>query len=227
MVAPNVARMALTVDLDTGRTALLASMEDLQAAIDGMTERDLLGQSACHGWSRLDVVTHLVFGGYELLAGLASRGAGPPTVDAASFWRAFDDFSSKEDPIQVLMEQRRRTGVYARPEAARTHLRDVFWAVGNGVRDLDERPVVWLGQVFTAGDFAAVWAVENAVHHLDLLVPDPPAPEALRLARRTVDALLPAPTPTGWSDTDAVLVGAGRLSARGDGPLAQELPVLG
>lgn len=219
--------MALTIDLDTGRTALLASIDGLLEAIDGMSELELLEPSACFGWTRLDVVTHLIFGGVEQLMGVATRVDEPPTVDAASYWRSYAELTRGEDRVEELMAQRRRGSSYARPESARVHLRDVFAAVRAGVRDLDERHVAWQGEVFTAGDFTAVWAVEHAVHHLDLLVTEPPPSESLRLARATVDALLRVRTPQSWDDIDAVLIGSGRQTARRDGPIPEELPVLG
>jgi len=71
-------------------------------------------------------------------------------------------------------------------------------------------------RVLTTGDFLATWVVEVAVHHLDLtreLAPPPPPAPALRIARDTIDALAGDPTPAGWSDIDAVLIGAGRVTA--------------
>ena len=219
--------MALTIDIDTGRTALVDSIDSLMEVIDGLSEYDLFTPSRCHGWSRLDVVTHLVFGGTEILMGLASRGDDRPTVDAASYWRSYAQLTSDDDPVEELMAQRRRAMSYRRPDSVRAHLRDVFGAVRTGAVALDDRHVTWQGQTFTAGDFAASWAVEHAVHHLDLRLDDPPAPTALRLARATVDALLSVPTPPTWDDTRAVLIGAGRLPAADDGPHPDELPALG
>ena len=83
----------------------------------------------------------------------------------------------------------------------------------------------------STGDFLATWAVELAVHHLDLgreLDLAPPPGTALRLARATVEALAGQPLREAWSDTDAVLVGTGRrpppADAAGGG---LHLPVLG
>jgi hypothetical protein len=82
--------------------------------------------------------------------------------------------------------------------------------------------------VFAPGDYLAIWAVENAVHHLDLLSDAPAPAEALALTRGTVEALLGEPLPESWSDEDAVLVGTGRMAVpTGHAALSGRLPVLG
>jgi hypothetical protein len=70
------------------------------------------------------------------------------------------------------------------------------------------------GHVLTTGNFLATWATELAVHHLDLdLGEDAPAPdpEALRLARRTAEALAGGPIDAA-SDAEAVLRGWDRVA---------------
>ncbi len=90
------------------------------------------------------------------------------------------------------------------------------------------RCLLWQGHVFTAGDFLAIWAVEDVVHHLDLLSDEPAPPSALRLARRTVEALTDNLVPAGWTDRDATLIATGREPVpTGTGALAARLPVLG
>lgn len=63
------------------------------------------------------------------------------------------------------------------------------------------------------GDFLTTWAVELAVHHLDL-GGDPrfgsPTAGSLRLGRATVEALAGAPLPAEWSDEVCLLAGSGR-----------------
>ena len=84
--------------------------------------------------------------------------------------------------------------------------------------------------MLTTGDFLATWAVELAVHHLDLnaeLAIAPPAAPALRLARSTIEALVDGDVPPSWSDETVVLLGAGRVAVDAASPLAGELPVLG
>jgi hypothetical protein len=88
--------------------------------------------------------------------------------------------------------------------------------------------------VLATGDFLATWAVELAVHHLDLARElDLPAPDpaALRMSRDTVEALV-GELPREWSDETAVLIGTGRVALdermrEQAGPAAARLPAFG
>ena len=178
--------MALTVDLETGRTAFVDSVRGFVAAVDGLDEWSLLGASRCHGWSRLDVVTHVLAGWQEMLGGFVSPVDDAPTVDAASYWPAFDEEYADPDPIVPLMAQRRRSAAYLRPDSARRELSYVAEAVLRGAASCPEGRLTWQGHVFTAGDFLTIWAVEDVIHQVDLLTEEPLPPTALALARDTV-----------------------------------------
>ncbi|CAI9414898.1 maleylpyruvate isomerase N-terminal domain-containing protein [Nocardioides sp. T2.26MG-1] len=180
--------MALTVDLETGRTAFVESVHEFVAAVDDLDEWSLLGASRCHGWTRLEVLVHVVAGWQEMLGGLVSPVDGPSTVDAASYWPAFDE-QDAGDPLLELLAQRRRTTAYARPDSAREQMHDVAEAVVRGATGCADGHHLWQRHVFTAGDFLAVWAVEDVIHQLDLLGERPPAPRALALARATLTEL--------------------------------------
>jgi hypothetical protein len=218
--------MGLTVELEVGRRAFVESVEGLLRAVDGLDEHALLGASRCHGWTRLDVVVHVIGGWQEMLGGLVSVVEDEPTVDAASYWPGFmAEFGG--DPVGDLMAQRRRTAVYGRPVAARDHLRDVAAAVLRGTVAMVDTRRRWQDQVFTAGDFLAVWAVEDAVHHLDLLAPEPAPAGALALSRATIEALA-GPFPEAVPDEEVVLIGTGRRPVPdGLGAVADRLPALG
>jgi hypothetical protein len=95
----------------------------------------------------------------------------------------------------------------------------------HGVGRLGDTRCSWQGHVFAAGDFLAIWAVENVVHHLDLVAADPPPASGLRLARATIEALVDAPLPSTLTDEEAVLIGTGRSPVPdGLGPEAARLP---
>ena len=181
--------MALTVDLETGRTEFVDSVTAFVRAVDAFDEWDLLGASRCHGWTRLDVAVHVTAGWQEMLHGFVSPTDGPPTVDAASYWPAFDAEYADPDPVVPLMAQRRRSAAYLRPESARAQMRDVAEAVLRGAASCVEGHRLWQGHVFTAGDILAIWAVEDAIHQLDLLGDQPVPASALDLARATVAEL--------------------------------------
>ena len=220
--------MGLTVALDAGRAACIDSVRDFVRAVDATDEYDLLGASRCHGWSRLDVVTHVLAGWQEMLGGLVSPVDGEPSVDAASYWPAFAAEYGGQDRVTPLMAQRRRTATYLRPASAVEHLHGVAAVLLRGTEDLRDRHYRWQGHVFTAGDYLSIWAVEDVVHHLDLLTAVHAPAGALSLARQTVEALAGSGLPPEWPDQDAVLVGTGRVPVPdGLGPVAQRLPSLG
>lgn len=180
--------MVLTVDLETGRTAFAESVTAFVRAVDRFSEWDLLGSSRCHGWTRLDVVVHVIAGWQEMLGGFVSPVDDAPTVDAASYWPAFDaEYSG--DPLVALMAQRRRTAAYARPDSAREQLHDVADAVLRGAAACVDGPHLWQGHVFTAGDFLTIWAVEDVIHQVDLIGDEPAPSSAFELARATIAEL--------------------------------------
>jgi hypothetical protein len=114
------------------------------------------------------------------------------------------------------------------------HLRPTADGLLRAVRATGPGAVRFQGHVLQTGDFLATWAVELAVHHLDIareLDLPGPHPEALRMARETVEALA-GELPAGWTDETAVLVGTGRQPLDGAlreqaGPVGERLPVFG
>jgi hypothetical protein len=202
--------MSLTVELEQGRAACRDSVDSFLRAARGIDEYQLLGASRCHGWARLDVLVHVIGGWQEMLAGLVSLVDREPTVDTASYWSAFRAEYGAEDPVEVLTAQRRRSAGFARPSAAVGQLANVGASVLRGIECAPDRHCQWDGQVFAMGDFLALWAVENAVHQLDLDVEAPVDPAALRLVRATVEEITGRPMPDGWSDERVALVGSGR-----------------
>lgn len=221
--------MSLTVPLDAGRATFDASVIAFSDAAAALSGWELLASSRCHGWTRLDVIAHVVAGWQEMLGGFVTVVDDEPTVDAASYWTAFADLTSGSDPVEVLMAQRRRTASYARPAVLLEHLRDVADAVLAGSRGMGVQSACrWQGQVFAPGDFLAIWAVENVVHQLDLVVDDRPPGSGLALARATVESLAGEPLPAEWPDEQAVLIGTGRVPVPHDaGVVGSRLPVLG
>lgn len=222
------AALPLTVPLAHARPAFAESVAAMVRAAEAVPEYDLLGASRCHGWTRLDVVVHVIAGWHEMLGGLVCRVEAAPTVDAASYWGAFAAQYGSLDPVMMLMSQRRRSAAFARPAHAVEQLRDVGAALSTGVELMADQPCRWDGHVFTAGDFLTVWAVEDAVHHLDLLGAEHGSAAALALSRRTVEAIVGSRLPTTWSDEQAVLIGAGREPAPPDATELQDrLPAIG
>lgn len=210
-----------------GRAACVDATEAFVEDVGSLSERELLGASRCHGWTRLDVVVHVIAGWYEMLTGLVSTCEEEPTVDAATYWPAFSEGES-DDVVATLMSQRRRSSTYARPAAAVEELRVVAGAVVRGVQVCPPGRRRWQGHVFELGDFLATWAVEVVVHQLDLRTGASLPASALSLTRGTIESLAGARAPDSWSDVDLVLAGTGRAPAPSDaGAFGDRLPVLG
>lgn len=124
---------------------------------------------------------------------------------------------------------------YRRPTGIVGHLRPTVEGLAAGVSALAPGAVRFQGHVLSTGDFLATWAVELAVHNLDLTrelaLPQPTA-ASLRLCRTTIEALLDARLPEEWSDTTCVLLGFGReradaLQRQSGTAVLDRLPVLG
>ena len=220
--------MSFSVALEEARATCVESVEAFVGAVEGFSEYDVLGPSRCHGWARLEVVAHVISGWQEMLGGLVSRVDAEPTVDAASYWPAFAADYGDEDPVLTVMSQRRRAAAFARPASAVAQLQEVGRSLLRGIGNCDGGNLLWDGHVFATGDFLTVWAVENVVHHLDLLSDHPAPSSGLDLARRTTEALAGVQLPATWSDSDATLIGTGRLPVPpGSEVDASRFPALG
>lgn len=177
--------MSFTVPHDEGVAAFLPAVDAFVQASLAPDELDLLAASRCHGWTRFDVVDHVLAGWRELLGGMAARTSGPATVDAVTYWTGWGEDHAGDDPVLVLMAERRHADAQPRPAAAVSALREVAEQLRLVTTSLPDGHHAFQGQVLTSGDLLATWAVETVVHQRDLGTRTPlPAP-ALDLARRT------------------------------------------
>lgn len=205
---------ALRIDHATGLTAFLDELDAFVTAVGSASDHDLLAASRCHGWAVVDVVVHVRTGLQDMLGGAVTPSASPPDTDAASYWRT--DVPSDDggaDTVDGILWTRRTASAYRRPTGAVGHLRAAADAVRRAVERMPDGPVAFQGHVLTSGDFLATWAVELAVHHLDVCKDidlGPPTAESLRLGRLTVETLAGAAFPSDWSDADCLLAGSGR-----------------
>jgi uncharacterized protein (TIGR03083 family) len=224
----------MRVEHDVGRAGFLDGLQALRAVVDGFDDEQLLAASRCRGWTTGDVLVHVHLGLQEMLLGVVSPADRPPDTDAASYWRAPPPATDAgTDPVGQVQFVRLLGAAYRRPTGLVAHLRPTADALAATVTALPAGVVAFQGHAMTTGDFLATWAVELAVHHLDLgaeLTLAPPAPAALTLARDTVETLAGATLP--WDDETAVLLGSGRgrpdaRQAGEAGTAAGRLPVLG
>jgi uncharacterized protein (TIGR03083 family) len=218
------------------RSAFLAALDDFLAVVGGLTDSQLMASSRCRGWTVGDVVVHVYLGLQEMLLGVVAPTDAAPDTDAASYWSSEVPTNDPDaDRLDQIRFVRLLGAAYRRPTGLVSHLRPTADGLRGAVSALAPGELRFQGHVMSTGDFLATWAVELAVHHLDLapeLALGPPPPTALRLARGTVQALVGGNLPDSWSDETAVLLGTGRLrlsdSQRQEaGTLAAALPAFG
>ncbi len=205
----------MQVEHPAGARACAAAIRALLAASGPLDDAALVEPSRCPGWSRLNALMHVHLGLQDMLLGMVSPTDAEPDVDAASYWRTdppSNDASS--DPIDHIGFLHRFCTAYRRPSAAVGHLRHTAETVAGAVERMAPGRIRFQGHVLSTGDFLATWATEVAVHHLDLdLGPEAPGPdlEALRLARRTAEALAGGPIAAA-TDVEATLRGWDRVA---------------
>jgi Mycothiol maleylpyruvate isomerase N-terminal domain len=226
----------MNVDHDGGRTAFLAGLEAFVTCAESLSDVQLMAASRCTGWTVGDVVVHVHLGLQEMLLGLVGLTTEQPETDASSYWRI--TLPTNDDDADQLAGMRfvRLLGAsYLRPSNAVRHMLPTVDGIRAAASRLEPGAVRFQGHVLSSGDFLATWAVELAIHQLDMgrELPLPqPAPAALRLARLTVEDVAGVDAPRTWSDETTVLLGAGRMKPdaerRAQAPeFVQRLPVLG
>jgi uncharacterized protein (TIGR03083 family) len=202
------------IDLDPARDAFCAELDELLELAGRLDDHDLLATSRCRGWTVGDVLVHVHLGLQEMLLGIVSPTSEAATVDAASYWTSAppsnDDAAFGVGHVHYV---RLLASAYREPGALAKHLSVTGRTVRRAAATLPDGRLEFQGHVIATGDFLATWAVELAVHHLDLgaeLTLPPPRAEAVRLARRTVEELAGGALPADLPDSEAVLIGTGR-----------------
>jgi hypothetical protein len=221
----------LSVPHRPARRAFTGQLARFVGVVASLDDHRLLTASRCHGWTVLDAAVHVRAGLQEMLEGVTAPTDAQPSRDAASYW-AGGVPTDGGDAVDGILWTRRTASAYRRPSTAVRHLQAVADAVHRGVETMADARVAFQGHVLTTGDFLATWAVELAVHHVDLMLHldlEPPTADALSLTRRTVEALAESAMPATWSDLQVLLVGTGRTGPGADLPaaVAGRLPVLG
>jgi uncharacterized protein (TIGR03083 family) len=218
---------------DRAAAAFLEELDLFASTVAGLDEVSLVAASHCRGWTVGDVVVHVHLGLQEMLLGLVSATDSRPDTDAGSYWLGSlptnDDGADRLDGVRFV---RLLGAAYRRPSGLVRHLLPTVDGVRSAVRALPSGAVRFQGHVLPTGDFLATWAVELAIHQLDLgreLTVAPPTAESLRLTRATVEALAGFPLPASWDDRTVALLGAGRIQADASQSALIEgrLPVLG
>jgi hypothetical protein len=210
-----------------GRDALLAELDSWQQLLGAFD--DVGAPSRCAGWNCGQLLVHVHLGLHEVaLALLDVREPGPVTIDAAGYWTKYPRTTDTERQDRMLEGF---AASYPSGVALAQHLGETVEALRRGVAGCPEGRIAFQDFTFGTGDFLGSWAVELAVHHLDLdVIGSPPTASALALTRACAESLVGDRLPATWDDATAVLVATGRVPVRDEtlpAHLRNRLPVIG
>ncbi|MFC9693750.1 maleylpyruvate isomerase N-terminal domain-containing protein [Kribbella sp. NPDC056951] len=204
----------------------------LTETVQGLSTADFARETRCSGMPVGPLLVHVLYDAQRALIAFASPAVADPDRDFVSYWRDFPP-GSDDDTSFV----RGVAAAYRKPGVLVQHWREVSEAAVRAAAVAEGR-VETQGHVLDVRDFVATLVLEATVHHLDLTLnlPDAPEPdpEALRVTARTLDGLFgpEAWDVIDWDTTTYVLKGTGRLpldDADLDmlGQHADRLPLLG
>ncbi|MGZ0148379.1 maleylpyruvate isomerase N-terminal domain-containing protein [Kribbella sp. WER1] len=206
----------------------------LTETVQGLSDADFARETRCPGMPVAPLLVHLLYDAERALTAFASPAVVEPDRDFVSYWA---DVPAQGDTSFV----RTVASAYRRPAMLVQHWREVseaaVRAAAMGLATKGHR-IETQGHVLRASDFVATLVLEATVHHLDLTVGLPaapePDPEALQVTARTLDGLFgpDAWDVIAWDTTTYVLKATGRVpldEADHDmlGPHAKRLPLLG
>ncbi|WP_327640352.1 maleylpyruvate isomerase N-terminal domain-containing protein [Kribbella sp. NBC_00482] len=222
--------------LPLGLAATLArTYGRLTETVQGLSDADFRRETRCPGMPVGPLLVHLLYDAERALIAFASPAAVEPDRDFVTYWR-----HAPPQPDGDTSFERSIAAAYRKPGLLVQHWREVSEAaaraVAVGLATKGSR-IETQGHVMRAGDFVATLVLEATVHHLDLIVGLPgapePDPEGLQVAARTLDGLFgpQAWDVIAWDTTTYVLKATGRLPLDENdltmlGPHAHRLPLL-
>lgn len=231
MKAPERGALPLGLAATLGRT-----YGRVTETVQGLSDADFERDTRCPGMPVGPLLVHLLYDAERALIAFASPAAAEPDRDFVTYWQ---DFPPQPDGDTSFV--RGVAAAYRKPGLLVQHWREVseaaVRAAALGLATKGHR-IETQGHVLRAVDFVATLVLEATVHHLDLTVglPDAPEPdpEGLQVTARTLDGLFgpDAWDVIGWDTTTYVLKATGRLPLDEDdlemlGPHASRLPLLG
>jgi uncharacterized protein (TIGR03083 family) len=223
------------IEADRARVAMVASYQAVTDDVKKLDDDALARPSGCRGWSRGDLLFHMLLDAQRALVTFATPSSGEADVDFISYWAPFrpgaEGYAADARFVRRVASSYRSdlviAGLWAETAAAAAYAAAALAA---------EVRLATQGHVLLAGDFLATLAVEATVHHVDLVAGDGslagPSGPGLAVARETLDGALGEPVPVGWDDVDYVLKATGRAGLTADdraglGVLAARFPLLG
>jgi uncharacterized protein (TIGR03083 family) len=196
--------------------ALRAAYAGVTAVVSDLEDDDLLLPSGCRGWTVCDLLLHLSLDPQRALVAFATPAGGPADVDFISYFRAFPGSGDAAAAMAHAQWVRRTSAAFNRPRGVVERWTETAAAAGYAAGRADPAAFIRTQNlVLAVPDFVTTLVTEAVIHHLDLIVSLPdapePAPEAVAVALSTVDGLAGSEgLPAGWSEREALLKGAGR-----------------
>jgi len=223
------------IEPDRARAAMVASYQAVTDDASKLGEEDLARPSRCLGWSRGDLLFHLLLDAQRALVTFATPAAAEPDVDFASYWAPFQP--GADGYLRPARFIRRIASSFESDLAIVALWTETAAAAARAAALLPaEVKVATQGHVLAAADFLATLAVEATIHHLDLTAGETslagPSGPGLAVTRETLDGVLGQPVPAGWDDVTYALKATGRAELTDNdraslGELAARLPLLG
>lgn len=234
MVASMVGRVP-HLDTDRAQLAMAASYQAVTADLEWLNEADLARPSGCLGWTRADLLYHMLLDAQWALVTVATPATGTADADFVSYWAPFRPGADGYDAHARFV--RRAAAAYRSDLVIVARWKETAAAAAHAATALPaDAKVATQGHVMAAGDFLATLAVEATIHHLDLVAGDQalagPSGPGLAVTRETLDGVLGEPVPAGWDDVEYALKATGRAQLTADdrarlGALAGRFPLLG
>jgi hypothetical protein len=221
-------RLAATLSRTYGRVT---------ETVHGLSDADFQRPTRCKSMPVGPLLVHLLYDAQRALMAFASPTIAEPDRDFVTYWQDFPPRADESDTSFV----RTVASAYRKPGLLVQHWRELSEAAARaamlGLMEKDRR-VETQGHVLRATDFVATLVLEATVHHLDLSLELPgapePDPEGLQVTARTLDGLFgpDAWDVIEWDTTTYVLKATGRLPLDDAdremlGPHASRLPLLG
>jgi uncharacterized protein (TIGR03083 family) len=222
-----------SLDAGWARRAMVASYQAVTVDLERLGEEDLARPSRCLGWTRADLLFHMLLDAQRALITLVTPATEPADRDFVSYWTPFRPGAAGYDAHARFV--RRSAAAYQSDLAIVARWTETAAAAARAA-SAPATMVATQGHVLAAGDFLATLAVEATIHHLDLVAGDQalagPSGPGLAITRATLDGLGGQPVPPGWDDAEYVLKATGRTPLTGDdrtrlGALAGRFPLLG
>jgi uncharacterized protein (TIGR03083 family) len=166
--APSIVARVLPLDADHAQRAMAVSYQAVTADLERLDEEDLARPSRCLGWTRADLLYHMLLDAQRALVAFATPATRMTDVDFVSYWAPFRPGAEGYDAHARFV--RRASSAYRSDLVIVTQWSETAAAAVYAAMALPaEAKVATQGHVLAAGDFLATLAVEATIHHLDLV----------------------------------------------------------